>query len=305
LGIVTHFDQPWLRETNVINPRWLTEAVYKLVTAKQAEDGKLPLTMLSQLLDSKTYPSHKHEYLIGLIERFELCYRFDQNTLLFPELLPHSEPDLTQLRQQIQQPETLHFILDYSEFLPKSIFTRFLVRSQHYIDKNYLWKTGVVLHDPRTQTTVLVQVAEQQRKIKLDFMGTQKQDFLAVLLFLLRDIHSSFPRLKVDEQLALPDNPESTVSYEHLLELLKDGETEIRPKGAKKKYNIQQLLGTVYRSKPTEAEITEFLRPLIDSQNIPDEKTFWQKFGSSIELKIPFVLGSIDIKKLVSALYRK
>jgi len=279
--------------------------VYKLATAKQAENGKLPITLLSQLLDSKIYPSHKHDYLIGLIERFELCYRFDQNTLLFPELLPHSEPDLTELRQQIQQAETLHFILDYSEFLPKSIFTRFLVRNQNYIDKNYLWKTGVVLHDPRTQTTVLVQLNEKSQKMTLNLMGTQKQDFLAVLLFLLRDIHSSFARLKVDERLALPDNPAITVSYNDLLARLQDGETEYRPEGANKKYNIQQLLGTVYRSTPTEAEITTFLRTLVESQNIPDEKTFWQKFKDSIELKIPFVVGSIDIKKLVGTMFQK
>ncbi|MEZ5671029.1 MAG: COR domain-containing protein [Thiotrichaceae bacterium] len=92
LGIVTHFDQPYCEKPMRINPRWLTEAVYKLVTAKQAENGKLSLTALAQLFDSKIYPSHKHDYLIGLIERFELCYRFDQNTLLFPELLSPSEP---------------------------------------------------------------------------------------------------------------------------------------------------------------------------------------------------------------------
>jgi len=139
----------------------------------------------------------------------------------------------------------------------------------------------------------------------LNLMGTQKQDFLAVLLFLLRDIHSSFPRLKVDERLALPDNPEITVSYNDLLTRLQDGETEIRPEGANKKYNIQQLLGTVYRSTPTEAEMMTFLRTLIESQNIPDEKTFWQKFKDSIELKIPFVVGSIDIKKLVGTMFQK
>ncbi len=305
LGIVTHFDQPWLRETNVINPRWLTEAVYKLVTAKQAINGKLPRTELTQLLDSKTYPSHKHDYLISLIERFELCYRFDENTLLFPELLQHDEPNLTELRQQIQQIETLHFILLYSDFLPKSIFTRFMVRSQRYIDKNYLWKTGVVLRDLHKQTTALVQLDEKSQKITLHLMGTHQQDFLAVLLFLLRDIHNSFPRLHVDERLALPDNPAITVSYNDLLERLQDGETEIRPEGAKQKYNIRQLLGTAYHSKPTEAEIMAFLRTLIDSQTIPDEKTFWQKFKDSIELKIPFGLGSIDLKGLVRAAFKK
>lgn len=90
-----------------------------------------------------------------------------------------------------------------------------------------------------------------------------------------------------------------------MFELLNDGETDIRPEGAKKKYNIHQLLGAVYHAKPTESEVLEFLRGIIDSQNIPDEKTFWQKFKDSIELKIPFAVGSIDVRKLVSALFKK
>jgi internalin A len=32
LGIINHFQDPWLRETNVINPQWITEAVYTLIT---------------------------------------------------------------------------------------------------------------------------------------------------------------------------------------------------------------------------------------------------------------------------------
>jgi Leucine rich repeat len=55
----------------------------------------------------------------------------------------------------------------------------------------------------------------------------------------------------------------------------------------------------------TESEVLEFLRKLIGTQEIPDEKTFWQQFKGSIELKIPFALGSIDVKKLVGAVFKK
>ena len=40
LGIVLHFETPVLRETNVINPRWATGAVYKILNSKQLADGK-------------------------------------------------------------------------------------------------------------------------------------------------------------------------------------------------------------------------------------------------------------------------
>ncbi len=55
----------------------------------------------------------------------------------------------------------------------------------------------------------------------------------------------------------------------------------------------------------TESEVLEFLRKLIGTQEIPDEKTFWQQFKGSIELKILFAIGSIDIKKLVGTMFQK
>ncbi len=55
----------------------------------------------------------------------------------------------------------------------------------------------------------------------------------------------------------------------------------------------------------TESEVLEFLRKLVGTQKIPDEKTFWRQFKGSIELKILFALGSIDIKKLVRMLFKK
>jgi internalin A len=39
LGVVVRFDSPVLRETNVINPTWITAAVYSIINSKQLADG--------------------------------------------------------------------------------------------------------------------------------------------------------------------------------------------------------------------------------------------------------------------------
>ncbi|MCP4146961.1 MAG: hypothetical protein GY757_04340, partial [bacterium] len=38
LGVILHFNEPALKETNVINPRWVTEAVYKIINSKVLAD---------------------------------------------------------------------------------------------------------------------------------------------------------------------------------------------------------------------------------------------------------------------------
>ena len=39
LGVVLYFDSPVLRETNVINPSWVTGAVYRIINSKELAQG--------------------------------------------------------------------------------------------------------------------------------------------------------------------------------------------------------------------------------------------------------------------------
>jgi hypothetical protein len=148
LGLVIHFQQKLLRETNVINPKWLTEAVYTLINAPQlANNGQLKSAQLPQLLETTLYSSHKHDYIIEFLKKFELCYAVDEQTLLIPDLFPVQEPPF-----EFDDDNALHFILQY-DFLPKSIFIRFVVRMYHDIQANLYWRTGVILQDNTYNTT--------------------------------------------------------------------------------------------------------------------------------------------------------
>ncbi|MCP4151636.1 MAG: serine/threonine protein kinase, partial [bacterium] len=53
LGVSLHFNDPALKETNVINPRWVTEAVYKIINYKDLADkkGSLAIESLKEILD--------------------------------------------------------------------------------------------------------------------------------------------------------------------------------------------------------------------------------------------------------------
>ena len=96
LGIALRFSDLPLRDTNVINPRWLTEGVYRLINCPDVAEsgGVLATESLNALLPPDQYPPEKHHFIVSIMRKFELCYELDANRVLFPTLLPIEEPKI-------------------------------------------------------------------------------------------------------------------------------------------------------------------------------------------------------------------
>jgi internalin A len=297
LGLVIHFSDAWLRETNVINPQWLTEAIYTIINAPSlANHGKLLKNQLTNLLNTQVYPSHKHDYLLELMKKFELCFSLDQQTFLLPDLFPAHEPDF-----DFDFQHAIHFILEY-DFLPKSIFTRLIVRMHHAIKNNYYWRNGVVLFDPTYQTTAFIETNQQQ--LKLHLQGNKAREYLTVLQFVLNDIHQSFSHLKITHKIGLPDHPEITVSYEYLLKLLENKQTNYVPQELPtKSYKINELLGIFSIEKWSDDQIAQMLTSMNQVlENIGLKQEELLSRGEEIfEIKPELMGVSVDLK----ALWRK
>jgi internalin A len=98
LGIALNYkDDPRLRDTHVLNPHWVTNGIYTLLNAPELADrkGELAATCLDRLLDSNHYPPERHGFLLDLMRKFELCFRFeeDDSRFLIPDLLDKQQPE--------------------------------------------------------------------------------------------------------------------------------------------------------------------------------------------------------------------
>ena len=300
LGLINHFQDPWLRETNVINPQWITEAVYTLITApKLADNGKLHRHDLKNLLNNQTYPERKHDYILELMKKFELCYALNDKEYLLPDLFPTQEPEF-----EFDDEHALHFILEY-DFLPKSIFTRFIVKMHREILNNTYWRNGVLLKDRASETTALVET--ESKRIELKITGPQKREYLVILRFVLTDIHSSFSHISVTEKIGLP-NSQLSVSYNHLLKLDKKGEKEYHPENEENSYNIKDLLGVVVApASETETQILKIVK-MLETQGFKGEKEAVDHFNEVVKINPEMFGVSIDGNALLSkgeALVRK
>jgi internalin A len=216
LGIVVNFrDNPRLSETQVLDPEWVTNGIYKILNADWLEKrkGELRLEHLPGALDRKEYPQAMHLYLLDLMRKFELCYEFYEGDghYLVPELLGKEEPDL----KEFAALDALRFEYRYN-ILPEGLLPRFIVRSRA-LNKNLpRWRTGVVLAWDGNRAVVKADVQDRHVSIAITGPLAGRRRLLAVIRADLEHIHGSIAKLQATEQVPVPGHPGLVITYTKL-----------------------------------------------------------------------------------------
>ncbi|MDD3052465.1 MAG: COR domain-containing protein, partial [Candidatus Cloacimonetes bacterium] len=320
LGVIVHFKDLSLLDTHVLEPKWITEGVYKIINSEilVKRKGVLRFSLLDDILEQEKeddyyYPPTRYDYIINLMKKFELCYAIDNDTVLLPDLLAVPEPNFD---FDFDSNEALKFFIEY-DFLPRSIMPRFIVKMHRDIKDDLQWRTGVFLENKQFNSCAVIRSDNEAKRIYINVNGGQKRDYFSSILFNLREINRSFEKLKAIEKIPLPDEPEIAVSYDHLVYLEEIGEGRYIPEGSKKAYNVKDLLGTVNikrteqellekifqnteLSKNREKEIIEILKNLeeIDTGS-DDEDTLIEKISSVVSVNLPIPGVGLDLGKIV------
>jgi small GTP-binding protein len=246
LGIIVHFSDFELNDTHILEPRWITEAVYKIINSQQLAEkqGLLCLSVLDNILKKQqdrdyNYPKEKHRHIIKLMEKFELCYKVDKEHILIPDLLSIQQPDF-----ELTDKKLLRFRLKY-DFLPKSIMPRFIVKRHPEIHNDLRWRTGVVLYDKVTKAMALIRSDDHDKIIDIQVNGDQKRDFFAVIRKTFHDIHETFEKLNITELIPLPDYPNICLEYQELIGYELDYEDNYRVGKLRKVYSVSMLLNGI------------------------------------------------------------
>ena len=267
LGIVLNYkDDPRLRDTNVLNPLWVTNGIYKLLNAHDLTDqqGELASTNLAQILDPQDYPLERHSFLLELMRKFELCFRFqeDENHYLIPDLLDKQQPEAA---KDFNPAECLNFRYQYP-ILPEGLLPRFIVRTHILSTQQLRWRTGVILAFEGNQA--LVKGDRQDRCVTINVNGpiASRRRLLAIIRSDFERIHSSF-KFKAKEQVPVPEYPEVVLDYRKLVVMEQSGVREFPEvfNGKLINLNVQTLLRGIelddtYKRKAEITTRTEALR---------------------------------------------
>ena len=306
LGIVLNFqDDPRLEDTNILNPDWVTNGVYKILNSNELFQNKgiLEWDMLDRILVGKEYPKQKYRFIMDMMRKFELCYKFDEPSdrkYLIPDLLPKGElatGDWT---------GALAFQYHYN-VLPNSIISRFIVRMQSFVQPDLYWRTGVMPAHEKNEALVNADI--EDKKIFIWIRGPEhtRRDFLSKIRGQFDSIHDTISAIQADEKVPVPDHPEIVVDYKHLLRLQAMGESSFVPEGLGEKVDVRRLLDGVeshedlekgWLSEPVDRAVGRIEREL-PPVDVLSQRTGKLKRTPSVPLRGPWSSGSFYLFALV------
>lgn len=200
LGICLHFqDDPLLKNFIVLKPSWGTDAVYRVLDAKEviSSRGQFTRKQIELIWSEKKYAG-MHDELLGLMMKFQLCYALESgNSYIAPQLLSHEQPAYS-------WDSTVGIIVRYEyDFFPKGIITRFTVAMHRLIAGGKLvWKSGLVIERDGSRAEIVEEYS--QRRIRVRVSGLNYQGLLAIVDEQLERLHASFPRLQYERFLPCP-----------------------------------------------------------------------------------------------------
>jgi internalin A len=224
LGSVVHFNDPDLFHTIVLNPGWLVRSVYAILNSPSLAErrGEIAFRVLSAILKVASYPEDVHPYLIGVMQKFELCMPLEQQgdpRFLFPDLLSFEAPaEANEFRPE----ECLNFVYEYAT-MPPSLIPRVIVRTHHMSGNHPRWREGVIISSG--VNVALIESDRSRRRIRIAIQGSTdgRPELLAVLRQIFGSIHRTFTRLVVREMVPVPSHPGLVIEHAKLLALHRRG----------------------------------------------------------------------------------
>ncbi|WP_372367696.1 COR domain-containing protein [Candidatus Uabimicrobium sp. HlEnr_7] len=214
LGTMLNFYQDrHLADTQVLNPEWVTEGVYKIITSKEliANKGILSLDQISKILPPKFPTLKERGFIMDLMERFELCYQLPTNrdTFFIPSGFSQEPP--ASWPSEVND-KSVRFQFQY-DILPDSIISYFMVSVHPFIHDDLYWVNGVIIYHEKNYACVEANFVK--RTIDIEVWGEKnKRATLTYIRTQFTGIHTRFRGLEITEYVPVKN---ARVEYKQLV----------------------------------------------------------------------------------------
>ncbi|MCE7924306.1 MAG: TIR domain-containing protein [Haliscomenobacteraceae bacterium CHB4] len=252
LGVVINFRNLKNFDTQILNPLWLTNGVYRIINSYIVANmgGLLHEDDFDAVINDPRYkkdntsdrvfeyPKNKLQYIVRVMQEFELCFQLDARTYVVPQLLPVQEPEFK------TEGALLRFEIHFPDFLPDSIFPRLMVKLHTFIERDpsdrvtqshpvttprlTMWRTGMVLHKPNIfKALARVRWDKEDQKILVDVCGEERRRFLSFIRETVKEIVADFTNLEFNELVPIPDTKKDIKRYSLLVAMEKAGKEDV------------------------------------------------------------------------------
>jgi internalin A len=244
LGVCLHFQEdPLLRRTLILKPKWGTDAVYRVLDNDRVirNLGRFTIQDLVAIWTEVEYAT-MHAELLQLMVNFKLCYRIPGATDQYsaPQLLSEQQP-----YYEWNDEPFLQLRLKF-DFMPKGILAQFIVATNMLIEnQRIVWRSGVVLQSPNARAEIIEYYGK--REIRVRISGHERRGLMAIVLHHFEVILATFNRLKYN--ILIPCNCVKCSAgtdphyfhYDDLLRFKSDGQ----PIQCTKSYKLVDVRGLI------------------------------------------------------------
>jgi internalin A len=263
IGAVTWFGDTYLNFLHVLSPAWITQGVYKIITAKKTAQllGHISIDYFPELLQPTTdtdyvYDENHYGYILKMMKKFDLCYTSDDKNMLLPSAF-QKQPKVEY--SDFEGDEVRTYILKFKDYMPMALLHKFIAKkiSAAY-DSNY-WYSGIVIQDDSSDALTMVQADREAKKIYIRIKGESplgmwehvRREFIA--------LSKSYANIPYTELVVLDDrhSGDTTISYEDLLGHLKGNRpTYFSPK-LQRDFSVGKLMGMFENKEVTVQKIKD------------------------------------------------
>jgi len=246
----------------LLNPNWIVEALYKIISSSEIQNGQLVYNDLKEILknDPKSqfnYSPRKYDFIIDTMKEFKRCFETDKDKYILPDLLtPNSGNSVQVLEEELNQEDTNSLQVEFKyKFMPKVLITNFIVANKDTIKDNLIWKTGVVIENADKTSTAIVESHPTKRTITVQVWNRGKDDFFVSIIEDIKRLSLEYQNLnyKVLVPLEVDDNGDMKyISYKALQGYYKNNKNIYFDGELSKEFSVSKLLNGIDKFNQTD-----------------------------------------------------
>ena len=164
-----------LADYKVLNPEWLTNAIYVLLLNGRAftSTGVVLHTRIRKLLKETkkgtlkgaTYRAEECEYILEIMRKFGLSYPVSEEEELIPALCPDQ---IGEYQIPSSYTKKVSYKFEYT-YLPEGIIHRLMIDCYHLLQLEYCWNKGIHLDLKEEELYVIIDGSKDEPEIRIDF----------------------------------------------------------------------------------------------------------------------------------------
>jgi len=224
IGDILYYpDEEMLRDTIIIEPRWVSEQIVKILDSPELSEKRGFLEKpLRQELWSDMKSEDVQRKLLRLMEKFDLCHRTEDDlgtTLILGKLEPEEDIRYKSLWKDKEDDREIAMKFELKA-IPAGIPTWFIART-HRFTTYIQWENGVLLEDHEKNHLGLLIADPDKKEIRLRVRGPMPPYFFGLLWETLEEIFDRHEGLEIVRKIPCPGHKGKKCPHEFDLDALK------------------------------------------------------------------------------------